>query len=429
MRLKKYNHRMTATERLIGFIDRSPSPYHAVGNAAALLASKGFTRLEETEKFRLEKGKTYFAVRNSSALIAFRIPASADSFSMIAAHTDSPALRLKHDPENTAAGCYTTLNAEVYGGMLQKPWFDRPLSIAGRVFVRNGNEIEERLLDINKDLLVIPSLAIHMDREANKEGIRSVQKEMLPLFAEGTEKGRLAKLIAAALSVEEDQIIDSDLIVYNRQKGTIWGSDGEFFSAPRIDDLGCAFAAIEAIIDTEESSTIPLVALFDNEETGSSTRQGALSDFLCSITKRIMLSLGMDEEDMMIAQAKSFMLSADNGHAVHPNYAEKADITSHPRLNGGVLLKYSGNMKYTTDGKSGSFIRALMEDNGIPYQIFSNNSDIPGGSTLGNLSMEKISVETADVGIAQLAMHSPYESAGSRDPEALLSLFKAFLGR
>ena len=420
---------MTATERLIGFIDRSPSPYHAVGNAAALLASKGFTRLEETEKFRLEKGKAYFAVRNSSALIAFRIPASADSFSMIAAHTDSPALRLKHNPENAAAGCYTTLNVEVYGGMLQKPWFDRPLSIAGRVFVRNGNEIEERLLDINKDLLVIPNLAIHMDREANKEGIRSVQKEMLPIFAEGTDKGRLNRLIAESLAIDEDTIIDSDLIVYCREKGTLWGYSNEFFSAPRIDDLGCAFAATAAIAETEGEKYIPMAVLFDNEEIGSSTRQGALSDFLPSVMRRIMMNLGMDLEEMMIAQARSFMLSADNGHAVHPNYAEKADITNHPRLNGGVLLKYSGNMKYSTDGRSGSLVRKLMEDNSIPYQVFSNNSDIPGGSTLGNLSSESISIETADVGMAQLAMHSPYETAGARDPEYLLSLFKAFLAR
>ena len=420
---------MTATEELIGFIGKSPSPYHAVSNSADLLKRNGFIRLSETERFCIERGKSYFIERNGSALIAFRIPEKADSFSIIAAHTDSPVLRLKADPEISAAGCYVTLNAEVYGGMLEKPWFDRPLSIAGRVFARNSKGISENLLDIDRDLLVIPSLAIHMNRKTNDEGIRSVQKEMMPLFAEGTGKGKLSKLIADTLSIDESSIIDSDLIIYSREKGTIWGCRNEFFSAPRIDDLCCAFSAISAIADTKESNTIPLVALFDNEEIGSSTRQGALSDFLYSVMHRIMLHLGMDYEDMMIAQSKSFLLSADNGHAVHPNYAEKADITSHPCLNGGVLLKYSGNMKYTTDGKSGSYIRSLMEENDIPYQVFSNNSDIPGGSTLGNLSMEKASIETADVGIAQLSMHSPYESAGVKDPEALLSLFRIFLSR
>lgn len=420
---------MTAAEKLIDFINKTPSPYHAVRNAEEMLLRKGFTRLSETEKFNIKRGRSYFVERNGSALIAFRIPEEASAFSIIAVHTDSPVLRLKANPENATAACCTTLNTEAYGGMLEKPWFDRPLSIAGRIFARTGNDIEERLVDIDRDLLMIPSLAIHMDRKANEEGLRSVQKEMLPIFAEGTDKGRLNRLIAESLAIDEDTIIDSDLIVYCRERGTLWGYSNEFFSAPRIDDLGCVFAATAAIAETEGEKYIPMAVLFDNEEIGSSTRQGALSDFLPSVMRRIMMNLGMDLEEMMIAQARSFMLSADNGHAVHPNYAEKADITNHPRLNGGVLLKYSGNMKYSTDGRSGSLVRKLMEDNSIPYQVFSNNSDIPGGSTLGNLSAESISIETADVGMAQLAMHSPYETAGARDPEYLLSLFKAFLAR
>ena len=417
------------TSALIDFIDRSPSPYHAVANAKAMLRGAGFEELDERRRFSIKEGGSYFVERNGSALIAFRIPEGASAFSIVAAHTDSPVLHIKPDPENVSSGLYTTLNAEIYGGMLAQPWFDRPLSVAGRVFVRKGNEISCHLVDIGRDLLMIPSLAIHMDRKANEEGLRSVQKELQPLFAEGSAKGGLRKLIADTLSIDEDAIIDSDLIVYDRMKGTVWGKDGEFFSAPRIDDLGCAFSAIGALCETGSGKTMQIAALFDNEEIGSSTRQGALSDFLAATLRRITLSLGMDEEEHMIATASSFMLSADNGHAVHPNYAEKADVTSRPRLNGGVLLKYSGNGKYTTDGRSGSLVRSLMDKNGIPYQIFANNSDIPGGSTLGNLSMQEISIETADVGMAQLAMHSPYESAGARDPKALKSLFKVFFER
>ncbi len=417
------------TAELIDFIDRSPSPYHAVDNAKGMLRDAGFEELDERRRFRLDKGRSYFVERNGSALIAFRIPEEASAFSIVAAHTDSPVLRIKPEPENTSSGLYTTLNAEIYGGMLAKPWFDRPLSIAGRVFVRDGNEIRSHLIDIRRDLLMIPSLAIHMDRKANEEGLRSVQKELQPIFSESLGKGGLRKLMADTLSVDEEAVIDSDLIVYCRMKGTAWGKDEEFFSAPRIDDLGCAFSAISALCESGRGSSIQVAALFDNEEIGSSTREGALSDFLASTLRRITLSLKMDEEEHLMAAASSCMLSADNGHAVHPNYAEKADVTSKPRLNGGVLLKYSGNGKYATDGKSGSLVRALMDDNGIPYQAFANNSDIPGGSTLGNLSMQGISIETADVGMAQLAMHSPYESAGARDPKALKALFKAFFER
>ena len=418
-----------ATESLISFINGSPSPYHAVANAAEMLSAAGLEELDESRRFSIKEGGAYFIRRNGSALIAFRIPRQAASFSIVAAHTDSPVLHLKPEAENTSSGLYTTLNAEIYGGMLAHPWFDRPLSVAGRAFIRKGQDRECRLINIDRDLVLIPSLAIHMNRKANEEGVRSVQKEMQPLFAEGSACGKLKDLIADTLGASVKDIIDCDLIAYCRMPGTVWGQDGEFFSAPRIDDLGCAYTAISALCETQDPKTIAMAALFDNEEIGSSTRQGALSDFLVTAIRRIAFSLGMDEEELFMAVSSSFMLSADNGHAVHPNYAEKADLTSRPKLNGGVLLKYSGNGKYTTDAESGSYVRQIMEDNGIPYQIFANNSDIPGGSTLGNLSMQEISIRTADVGMAQLAMHSPYETAGSKDPEALEKLFTVFFRR
>ena len=415
------------TSALIDFIDRSPSPYHAVANAKAMLRGAGFEELNERRRFSIKEGGSYFVERNGSALIAFRIPEGASAFSIVTAHTDSPVLHIKPDPENVSSGLYTTLNAEIYGGMLAQPWFDRPLSVAGRVFVRKGSEISCHLVDIGRDLLMIPSLAIHMDRKANEEGLRSVQKELQPLFAEGSAKGGLRKLIADTLSIDEDAIIDSDLIVYDRMKGTVWGKDGEFFSAPRIDDLGCAFSAIGALCETGSGKTMQIAALFDNEEIGSSTRQGALSDFLASTLRRITLSLGMDEEEHMIATASSFMLSADNAHAAHPGHMDRSDPVSCPVINGGVVIKYAASQKYTTDASSASWLRSLMRRHGIPCQVFVNHSDMAGGSTLGSLSQQKLSLRSADIGIAQLAMHSSYECAGADDCTWLRKLFEVYL--
>ncbi len=421
---------MRDTLELMDFIERSPSPFHAVDNMRKGLLSAGFEELDERKRFSLRRGKNYFVVRNSSALAAFRIPEDgASAFSIISAHTDSPSFKVKPDPEMPGAGLYTLLNTEGYGGMLMAPWFDRPLSIAGRAFVRNGSGVEEHLVDFGRDLVSIVNLAIHMNRKANEGIAYSAQKDMLPLFAEGIGKGRFAEALASLISADKDDILGYDLFLYSREKGSVWGLNNEFFSATKIDDLGCAHSAYRALAEcgSRNSGNVPMIVLFDNEETGSGSRQGALSDFLLNTVTRICLSLGMDEEERMMAAVSSRMLSADNGHAVHPNHQEKADPTNRPRLNGGVLLKHSANQKYTTDGESGSFVKALMFERGIPFQEFANNSDIPGGSTLGNLSGQKISIPAADVGIAELAMHSPYETAGVRDTSALLDLFRAFL--
>lgn len=421
---------MKIAEDLMSFIEKSPSPFHVVSNMEKMLEADGFTALDERRRFDLEKGRNYFIDRNGTALIAFRVPESGfDSFSIVSAHTDSPSFKIKPDPEVTSSGLYTTLNVEGYGGMLMAPWFDRPLSIAGRAIVRCGDGLEARLLDFDEDLVGIVNLAIHQNRKANEGIAYKVQKELLPIFAEGVEKGRFASLVAERLAVEPEQIVDCDLFLYNRMKGSFWGLGKRFFSSPKIDDLGCAYTALRAIVGMEPGRTFPIVALFDNEETGSGTRQGALSDFLRTTLDRIFLSLSFDEELRYMTIASSFMMSADNGHALHPNYPETTDIVNKPRMNGGVLLKYSANQKYTTDADSGSLVRTLCRENGIPLQVFVNNSDIVGGSTLGNLSAQKVGLRTADVGMAQLAMHSPYETAGSDDPGYLLSLFRAFLSR
>ena len=413
---------------LTDFISSSPSPYHVVENMRKGFEAAGFIELEENRRFSLEKGKSYFVARNGSAVIAFRIPAKPlERVNVISAHTDSPSFKIKPDPEVVSSSCYTTLNVEGYGGMLIAPWFDRPLSVAGRVFVDTADGVERCLINFDEDLVSIVNLAIHQNRKANEGICYKVQKELLPVFADRAEKGSFISLLSERLNVEKKDILDYDLFLYSRTPASFWGLDKAFFSSSKIDDLECAHTAYRAIIETPcDGASLTVAALFDNEEVGSGSKQGALSDFLKTTFDRIFACLGMDDEEKAIALSSSFMLSADNGHALHPNYPEVADIVNKPVVNGGVLIKYSANQKYTTDAESGAFVKKLMKDNNIPYQVFVNNSDMVGGSTLGNLSAQKVSIRTADVGLAQLAMHSPYETAGVKDVSYLLSLFKAF---
>ena len=419
---------ITTTEELCSFIEKSPTQFHAVRNMEKELLSAGFEKLEETKRWNIKKNGSYFVTRNGSSLIAFRTNDS-EGYSIVSAHTDSPAFKVKTEPEITSSGLYTVLNTEVYGGLLMAPWFDRPLSIAGRVYVTNEGKAEERLIDFRRDLVLIPNLAIHMNRKANEGTSYSAQNDMLPLIAEGIEKGRFRKALAEEAGCEEKDLLEYELYLYPRTPYSIWGLDNEFFSSPRIDDLMCAYTALRAIISAEGKRFMPVAALFDNEETGSGTKQGALSDFLPETMSRIANALGYDEEEKMMKKASSFMISADNCHALHPNYQSKCDISNKPRMNGGVAIKFSAAQKYTTDAKSASYLRALMDTNRIPYQYFANHSDIPGGSTLGNLSAQKFSIPTVDIGAAQLSMHSPYETAGSKDTEALSRLFTVFLSR
>ena len=329
--------------------------------AAKELEEKGFIALDEKKPFSVKRGGSYFVTRNSSALIAFRIPQSFKGFHISSAHTDAPCLKIKWNPDVKAKGLPSRLNVETYGGLLLQSWFDRPLSIAGRVYIKRGDRSEEKLVNMGqKYTVLIPNLAIHQNREANNGWKISVQKEMLPLFSDSD----LSFMDALALSSEcrKEDILDYELFLYNRTSPTFWGAEGEYFSSPKIDDLGCAWSALEALKNSQPKDHIALCALFDNEETGSGTKQGALSDFLYSVTQRIMASLGLGEEERYMMYASSRMVSADNGHAVHPAWKEKSDITNMPRMNGGVLVKYSASQKYTTDGESGAYIRSLMEN-------------------------------------------------------------------
>ena len=417
------------TDALLSFIRKSPSCFHVVENVRETLSDAGFEELDETERFAVKPGHSYYVVRGGSAIIAFRIPSSCTpSFSLVAAHTDSPTFKVKENPEIT--GQYTTLNVEGYGGMLMAPWFDRPLSIAGRAFVREEDgSLTTHLVDLDRDLVSIVDLCIHMNRKANDGIAYKIQKDLFPIIAVGSKPALLKRLVAEKLGVQEGQVIDSDLFLYNRMSGSIWGYDDAFFSSPKIDDLQCAFSAVQALVHAKEGRTIQVVSLFDNEEVGSGSRVGALGDFLSVTLDRIGTSLGWDGEEKHCAQARSYLLSADNGHAAHPNYPEVCDATNKPVVNGGVLIKYAANQKYTTNGASGAFLKNLLGKNGIPCQDFQNNSNIPGGSTLGNLANQHYSIPSIDIGAAQLAMHSPYETGGTKDTSYLKECMSVFLER
>lgn len=418
-----------STLELLDFIADSPTAFHAVKSAQVMLEEAGFIRLDEKKAYVLEAGCSYYVMRNSSSLIAFSIPSSApDGFSIISAHTDSPCFKIKENPEISVSEAYTTLNVEGYGGMIMAPWFDRPLSIAGRAFVKTEDGIRERLVDMERHLCTIVNLCVHQNREINNGYRYNIQKDLLPILAEGNKKGALKALVASSLEVPEEDVLETELFLYSREEGRIWGLDNEFFSSPRIDDLQCAFCAVKAITEADfsKSSRIRMICLFDNEEVGSSSKQGANGDFLFQSFRRICAGLNMDEQQQYAVQASSFMLSADNGHSFHPNYPEKCDVTNKPLMNKGIMIKYSGNQKYTTDGFSAAFLKNLFQEASVPYQVFFNNSSVTGGSTLGNISQAHLSLPTADIGTAMLAMHSPYETAGVRDTLYLEKGMKAF---
>ena len=407
---------------LIDFLDASPNAFFAVANMAKKLDRAGFTRLSEGDAWTLEAGGDYYVTRNGSALIAFRVPAGEwKGFNVMASHADSPSFKVKTDPEISVEERFTTLNIEKYGGMLCRTWFDRPLSVAGRVLVRTPDGVESRLVCVDRDLMMIPSLAIHMDRGANAAGEVNVQTEMLPLFAGKTERGAFMELIAEEADVDVDDILDADLYLYNRDAGRIYGLNGEFIASGRLDDLQCAFASLAGLLAAEPKGSVAVHCVFDNEEVGSGSKQGAASTFLSDVLRRVNASFGGTEEDYLRAVAHSFMVSADNAHSVHPNYASKADPTNRPYINGGIVIKYSANQKYTTDAVSGAIFRAICARAAVPTQTFANRSDMIGGSTLGNISTSQVALNCVDVGLPQLAMHSAYETAGARDTLYLAS--------
>lgn len=417
------------TSEMLDFIRKSPTAFHAVDSIKEILNKSGFCELNPAKAYEIKEYGKYYVTRNSSSIIAFTIGDCSDNycFRMAASHSDSPCFKIKENAEVRVKDKYTMLNTEGYGGMLLAPWLDRPLSIAGRVIVRDGEGIFEKHICFERDMLIIPNLAIHMNRKINDGYAYNKQVDMMPMFGgKDTEPGAFKKLIAKEAGVDVDDILGSDLFLYDRTPSSVWGANDEFISSPRLDDLECAYASLQGFIDADCNTGINVYACFDNEEVGSTSGQGAASTFLADTLKRINLSLDKSEEDYMCAMENSFMLSCDNAHAVHPNHPEKTDSTNAVYMNEGVVIKSNANQKYTSDAFSIAKFRMICDKAGVPYQFYANRSDEPGGSTLGNISMTQVSVKAIDIGLPQLAMHSPYETAGSKDVEYMIDACKAF---
>lgn len=418
-------------EALFQFIKDGPTSFHTVDAISQRLEKEGFTKLNEEDHWELEAGGRYYVTRNSSSIIGFSICEkyrnATNGFRVVASHSDSPCYKIKPKGELSDSS-YIRLNTEGYGGMICYSWLDRPLSVAGRVIIKDSKEgLIERLVNIDRELLVIPSLAVHMNRKVNSGMEFNLQKDMIPLLADkGDGYSELDSIIADALGVAKENIYGEDLFLYNRSEGTVWGANNEYISAPMIDDLQCAYASLQGFLENNDTKTISVYACFDNEEVGSTTLQGAASSFLQDTLERIADSLGLTAEDYHRMLANSWMLSEDNGHAVHPNHPEKTDADNHVYMNGGIVIKSHAGQKYTTNALGVALCRDICEKLDIPYQFFANRSDEAGGSTLGNIASSRVPIKTVDIGLAQLAMHSSYETAGAKDTEYMIKFNKGF---
>jgi len=404
------------------FLDESPSRFHAVDNLRKILEAEGYRPLSEGQTWDLAPGGKYLTVRGGSALIAFRLPKrNPRGFMISASHSDSPCFRVKWNAELAGPEKYLRLNTEKYGGMLCAPWLDRPLTVAGRVLVRDGDGIRTRLVYVDKDLLMIPNVASHMNRTANDGFKYDAKCDMVPLMGQGSEPGTFRAIVARSAGCAAEDILGADLFLCPRQKALVWGAEDEFLSSPRLDDLQCAWGCFQGFLAAKESASVPACALLDNEEIGSLTKQGASGTFLEDVIARVCDAANMDR---LTATANSFVVSADNAHAVHPNHPEYHDATHRPLMNGGVVIKHG--VRYATDGVAQAVFAALCEKAGVPVQHFANRSDLAGGGTLGLISTAHVSVNTVDVGLAQLAMHSCVETAGARDTDYLIRALAAF---
>lgn len=429
-------------KNLMEFLDKSLTSFHAVREVENELTCAGFTKLSEQDLWKLEQGKTYFTIRNGSSIMAFQVPncdrKEIKGFHIFAAHSDSPAFKLKENPELDKEGGYVSINTEKYGGMIMSTWMDRPLTIAGRVCVEKNGEIVSYLTKLKDNICLIPNLAIHMNRDINNGVALNAQTDMIPLLIMKSDKEEESEtindMVAKALTAQTGKnytafdILSSDLFVENSEKATLAGANNEFIMSARYDDLACVYAGMKAILDAKPTQYINVLAIFDNEEVGSLTRQGADSTFLKDTLENITDGLGVSNAVFRTWKADSFLVSADNAHACHPNQGAKADPINRPYLNKGIVLKYHGSQKYATDAYSAAVIKSICKENRIPCQTYTNRSDIPGGSTLGNLAMAQVSMAAADIGLPQLAMHSAYETAGTKDIVYLIEFARAFFG-
>ncbi|HAS80040.1 MAG TPA: M18 family aminopeptidase [Fusobacteriaceae bacterium] len=418
----------------INFSHSSKSVFHVVKNTADILKKNGYKEVLGSEKWKLEVNGKYFFIKNDSSVIAFSIgnrDLSKYGFKISGNHTDSPGFRVKPNPE-IIGDSYLRLNTEVYGGPILNTWLDRPLSIAGRVVLKSENIFKPKtiLVNIDKPCLIIPNLAIHQNRDVNKGIELNRQNDTLPILTlvnEGLERENfLLKLIAKENNINIDEILDFDLYLYEFEKGSLVGINEEMISASKIDNLGALYASLGSFIEAKDFNGVNILACFDNEEVGSSTKQGADSNMLLNILERISLSLELDREEFFCALSNSFMLSVDGAHAVHPAQSQKTDPIIRPKMNHGIALKVTANQSYTSDGYSLSVVKQILEPNGIPYQYFVNRSDTPGGSTIGPISSTHLDINSVDLGLAMIGMHSIRELCGVEDLMSLKKLLENY---
>ena len=425
-------------ESLLQFMDASVCNFLAVDTIKQMLSKNGYVEKRIEQPLQCKPGDKFFVTKNDSAIFAIKIgsrPISETGFKIITAHSDSPCFRIKPHPEMLSGDRLVRLNTEVYGGPILYTWFDRPLSLAGRVILRGESALKPvtRLLKIDEPILMIPHLAIHFNRSVNEGNALSKQKDMLPILTRISESlsanGLLVNYIAKSLNVAVDEILDFDLFLYNTQPATLTGLNKEFVMSGRLDDLSMAHAAITAIIEATDDEATCISAIFDNEETGSGTKQGAHSPVLSNLLRRIAECQGVNYDGFCQAVGRSFMISADNAHAFHPNYAEKYDPTNHPALGGGPVIKINANCKYMTDAHSAAIFKSLCDEAGAPCQYFVNHSDVAGGSTLGNIFTGQLDIEGVDVGNPLLAMHSACETGSTDDHINMIRAFKQFFAQ
>ena len=418
-------------DELIDFLNESHNEYLAADKIRSLLLDNSFLELKESEVWNLKASQKYFLMRNSNSLIAFITPSIFESsnfyYKIISSHLDSPSLKLKENPA-VSTNFYEKWKVEVYGGLINSSYVDRPLGLSGRIIVKKGSEIYTRLVDTKKAVAIIPNVAIHQNRQINSGFSYNPQVDLLPIVGSGDNAHYFDDLLHSFLKNDEE-IISYDLYLYNFDKAQYVGVNDDFISGQKEDDLTSAFLSLKALINEKYNSIdggVKIAAFFNNEETGSLSFSGADSDLLKSTLRRIALSFNIKEEDYLAAIKRSFVLSADNGHAIHPNHPEMSDDKNICMINKGLLIKFNSNMAYTSDAFTSSLIKTLCKENKIPYQVFFNRSDVRGGSTLGNISISQESILTCDIGLPQLAMHSSFETIGSEDTYSMLMLMSAF---
>lgn len=410
---------------LIDFINNSPVSFFAVENVKQQLLANGYRELLESKPFDVKLGDKVFFLRNNSSLVALDIGEDVKEFApfhVIASHSDSPCLKIKPECDGRS-DIYNRINVEVYGGLIMSTWLDRPLGIAGRIMVKAKDGLEARLINLEDDVVMIPNLCIHFNREVNAGYKYNPASDLQAFIAQELEGSPLKELLSKHLDVNKEDIVTFDLYLYNREFGYLWGKKKEYVSSSRLDDLECVFCSAKAFVGAHNKNAINVLYVADNEEVGSSSRQGADSDFLEAILMQICHKLGLNYE---VSKANSFLVSADNAHAVHPNNPGITDVQNKAYMNKGLAIKYNAAQSYTSDSVSSAIFQKICDTANVPYQFFTNRSDIRGGSTLGNILLSHLSFMSVDMGLPQLAMHSSFETAGTYDIKYAVKAFEQF---